>query len=186
METIDDIKRRVETTLEEKEARVSRLREILNSPDPPKEDDIEKEMQYSKRVYSIVKNKRTREEQALCQMMGDSSEALRKGDFGAWLRSKRRIRDKRKEVSSLGVKMVTMKGRMEECISHTRFGPVTTFMKAMAPLRLKELEEEMDGARQTLRDIDQISNSKTRPVSEPRRCGIEVDLTCEDSSGESH
>jgi hypothetical protein len=176
MESINDIKKRVQTALEEKESRVSRLREILNSPDPPSEDDINRGLRHSICRYSIMKRKRTREERALYKLMGDSSEALRKRDHISWFRTRKQVRDKMKTVSTLKIEEIGAQSSVDKYASEKRFGPVTTFLKGMAPLQLKEAEEEIAEAKKTLEDIDHIMASDGGETTRLSQC--EVDLTC--------
>jgi phage shock protein A len=83
-------------------------------------------------------------------------EALKRGDKRRTLSAIKECRRARAALSKRARDAITNEYRVDATTQEINMSGVNSFMAAMAPMRIVDLEEEIKGLDQTLRDIDTI------------------------------
>jgi len=173
----------VATRLEETRAQLERYRDMAEEPpSTPNEEEM----------ASVLKERREEYRKSISEVQvtrawmhgarGRRMEAFARGDTRRTLSAIKECRKARAALSKRAQDAIIQEYRVEATSQEINMRGVNNFMAAMAPMRISDLEEEIKGLDQTVREIDTIlarpKKKKEIPTSRTD-VGI-VDLTTAD------
>lgn len=158
IETVDDIRDRVEATVEELERDLARLREVDwqdAQPDIPAETILRYEEEYSnaRRKKEGMKRKWESAIEMKLTALGTDSE-MQDGQLA--ISSIRKCRQYEQEYNSLAKEEFEAHSRLQNALHAKKMKPIHDFRKALAPIRIREVQESLSSAKETLDQIDRI------------------------------
>jgi hypothetical protein len=190
MEKLTCTRARIATRLEETKAQLERYRDMAEEPPTtPNEEEMASALRQQRHEYrqSISEVRVTQ-----AWMHGARArriEALKRGDKRRTLSAIKECRRARAALSKRARDAITNEYRVDATSQEMNMSGVNSFMAAMAPIRIVDLEEEIKGLDQTLRDIDTIlarpkKKKVTTDKSESKTDPCVVDLTAEEELSE--
>jgi hypothetical protein len=194
MESLTCTRARIATRLEETKAHLERYRDMAEEPPTtPNEEEMVSALQQQRHEYrqSISEVHVTRA--WLNGARARRIEALKRGDKRRTLAAIKECRKARAALSKRAQNAITNEYRVDATSQEINMSGVHSFMAAMAPIRIVDLEEEIKGLDQTLREIDTIlarpkkkktATDSATEVLESRTDPCVVDLTAEEELSE--
>lgn len=185
MESLTCTQERLLKLREEKRSWLERLRELeRDTSQLPTEQSLDKQVFERKKEYYQSTSEARAVETQWNRWHRHKMDALEKGRPGHALSAVRKCRRMRHLVSSTKQDAITKEYRLRSAMSEQASRGVKAFWHSVAPVRIKEVEAELRGLDETLRDIDAILHKTPCSKESPNALIPVVDLTGDDSDEE--